>query len=273
MISRDLELVSFLQWALPRMGLRWRGFRKVRGQVGKRLRRRLSALKIADLESYADYLRANHSEWEFVRAACHITISRFYRDRAIMDTIFDQVLPDLAARARSSSRQRVTAWCLGIASGEEPYTLSLGWRYHRSSILPELRFEIVGVDSDSDMIERAKQGVYPASSLKELPVAWIDEAFIRYRGDFELRPQYREGVRFVEVDLANSLPVGTPDLVLCRNSVFTYFDDVGQDQVLEQLSLRMEKSSYLVLGAHETLPQPPRGFETIGPTSIYRLVR
>ncbi|MCZ6546022.1 MAG: chemotaxis protein CheR, partial [Chloroflexi bacterium] len=30
---KDTECVGFLQWALPRLRLHWRGFRKVRGQV------------------------------------------------------------------------------------------------------------------------------------------------------------------------------------------------------------------------------------------------
>jgi hypothetical protein len=32
----DAECVVFLQWALPRLGLRWQGFRKVRRQVCRR---------------------------------------------------------------------------------------------------------------------------------------------------------------------------------------------------------------------------------------------
>jgi hypothetical protein len=38
---RDAEGVEFLQWCLPRLGLRWPGFRKVRRQVYKRVARRL----------------------------------------------------------------------------------------------------------------------------------------------------------------------------------------------------------------------------------------
>jgi hypothetical protein len=41
--GRDAE-VEFLQWALPRLGLRWAGFRRVRRQVCRRLRRRVEAL-------------------------------------------------------------------------------------------------------------------------------------------------------------------------------------------------------------------------------------
>lgn len=35
------DCVAFLQWALPQLGLRWAGYRRVRGTVCRRLRRRL----------------------------------------------------------------------------------------------------------------------------------------------------------------------------------------------------------------------------------------
>jgi hypothetical protein len=36
--------VEFLQWALPRLGRRWAGYRKVRRQVCRRVRRRIEDL-------------------------------------------------------------------------------------------------------------------------------------------------------------------------------------------------------------------------------------
>ena len=44
---RDEDGVRFLQWALPCMGLRWPGFRKVRRQVLRRIDRRVVALGLA----------------------------------------------------------------------------------------------------------------------------------------------------------------------------------------------------------------------------------
>ena len=47
----DDSRVAFLKWCLPRLGLRWSGYRKVRGLVGKRLNRRLAELGLADLSA------------------------------------------------------------------------------------------------------------------------------------------------------------------------------------------------------------------------------
>jgi len=40
----DTDCTAFLQWALPQLDLRWPGFRKVRRQVCKRLKRRMNEL-------------------------------------------------------------------------------------------------------------------------------------------------------------------------------------------------------------------------------------
>ena len=80
---RDAEAVLFLQWALPRLRMRWPGFRRVRGQVAKRLRRRLAELRLPDLAAYRHRLEADEGEWDELDARCRVTISRFLRDRAV----------------------------------------------------------------------------------------------------------------------------------------------------------------------------------------------
>jgi hypothetical protein len=59
---KNSECVGFLQWALPRLGLRWRGFRKVRGQVCKRIDRRMRSLGIDEPAGYKAYLDSHSDE-------------------------------------------------------------------------------------------------------------------------------------------------------------------------------------------------------------------
>ena len=49
----DADCVAFLQEALPRLRLRWQGFRKVHGQVCKRLRWRMKELGIEGFAVYS----------------------------------------------------------------------------------------------------------------------------------------------------------------------------------------------------------------------------
>ena len=76
-LMSDADCTAFLQWALPRLNLRWPGFRKVHRQVCKRLKRRMSELQLTDFAAYRARLEADPAEWQILDQSCHITISRF----------------------------------------------------------------------------------------------------------------------------------------------------------------------------------------------------
>lgn len=100
----DKDCTTFLQWALPQLSLRWAGFRKVRGQVRKRLKRRMNDLGLADLADYRARLEADPAEWRVLDECCHITISRFFRDKGVFEVLRRHVLPEIAARAGQERR-------------------------------------------------------------------------------------------------------------------------------------------------------------------------
>ena len=59
---KDADCVALLQWALPRLGLRWAGFRKVRRRACKRVSRRMRELGLADARVYRERLEADPAE-------------------------------------------------------------------------------------------------------------------------------------------------------------------------------------------------------------------
>ncbi len=128
---KDTDCVAFLQWALPRMHLRWPGFRKVRRQVCRRIQQRLQTLGLCDLRAYRDYLERHTEEWSVLDRMTPITISSFYRDKAVWDFLWHEVLEHLAV-----GESGLRAWSIGCASGEEPCTLMLAWRFWRIASSP-----------------------------------------------------------------------------------------------------------------------------------------
>jgi chemotaxis protein methyltransferase CheR len=221
--SADASCVEFLQWALPRLGLRWAGFRKVRRQVCRRLRRRVRALNLASLDAYRAHLDAHPQEWAVLETFTPITISRFYRDRAVFAQLERAVLPALAAAAVAAQRDRRVAWSAGCASGEEAYTLTLMWNVALAARFPQLRLEVLATDVDPTMLRRAREASCEASSLHELPAPWRERGFVHRGGRYVLRAEHRRLVTVRHHDLRIRAPVGPFDLVLCRNAAFTYF--------------------------------------------------
>jgi chemotaxis protein methyltransferase CheR len=262
--------VRFLQWALPRLHMRWPGFRKVRKQVCRRIGRRTRELGLADLEGYRSWLEQHPVEWSHLDTLCRITISRFYRDRAVFDILAEQVLPILLDAARQRSDEILRVWSAGCGSGEEPYTLALIWHCALQKHFPGMDIDIVATEVDAQMLGRARAGRYAFASLKELPAHWRDRAFRRDDAWFCLEAEYRRGVRFVEQDLREEGPEGCFDLVLCRNLAFTYFDEERQREVVRRIVEAMHRGAALVIGAHERLPDNPELSPWFEKLAIYR---
>jgi chemotaxis protein methyltransferase CheR len=233
--------------------MRWQGFRKVRRQVCRRVSRRIAELGLSRADAYRAYLEANEDEWDVLTGLCRVTISRFWRDRATFDALRDVVLPALGPR--------VSAWSAGCASGEEPYSLVL------AAAEAGVEIHVVATDVDPVLLERAQRATYAESSLRHLPGELRARAF----DDGRLRPEFRDPVEFVQRDVLDGPPDGPFDLTLCRNLVFTYFDDERQLEVGRRLADSVRAGGALVVGAHEELPDGLTGFEPWpAARSVYR---
>lgn len=235
---RDEDCVAFLQWTLPQLGLRWAGFRKVRRQVCRRIAARLHELGLTDTASYRSYLESHSDEWARLDRLCRITVSRFWRDRAVFGALRDVVLPALGPS--------VQCWSAGCASGEEPYSLVL------AAADGGVTVEVLATDVDEALLERARRASYRESSLRDLPAHIRAGAF----DDGRLKHRHRAPVSFRLHDVRADPPQGTFDLVLCRNLAFTYFSDESQRSVAAHLHGSLRPGGALVIGIHET---PPAG--------------
>ncbi|GIK38934.1 MAG: hypothetical protein BroJett011_27670 [Chloroflexota bacterium] len=113
----DRDCIAFLQWALPHLRLRWAGFCKVRHQVCKRIDRRCRELGLPDVAAYRAYLTTQAAEWPILASLCRISISRFYRDRAVFDQLAHVVLPALAKSAltRNATNCAAGVWAALLA--------------------------------------------------------------------------------------------------------------------------------------------------------------
>jgi chemotaxis protein methyltransferase CheR len=260
----DPQGVQFLQWCLPRLHLRWRGFRKVRRQVYKRINRRLQELGLPNIAAYRAYLEDHPGEWPVLDDFCRIGISRFYRDRSVFQYLEHEVLPQLAQLAIAGGEDEIRCWSAGCARGEEPYTLAIIWRDRLAMQFPKLGLRIVATDIDFQAIRRAERGCYSASSVKELPTEWRTGAFVPIANELCLKDEYRTHVTFMAQDIREQEPEGLFHLILCRNLVFTYFDEALQQKTLQRLADRLAPGGALVIGRLESLPD---GFPGIQPWS------
>ena len=177
--------------------------------------------------------------------------SFFFRDNKPFDLFRDVVLPQLLESRASKKAFRI--WCAAASSGQEPYSLAMILK-EEAAKLAGWRHEIVGTDISTEMLAKAKAGVYSQFEVQRgLPVQMLVKYFKKRDELWEIDPALRAMVQYKEFNLLDSLrPLGNFDVVFCRN-VLIYFDQDTKGKVLGEISGLMPDDGVLFLGGAETV--------------------
>jgi chemotaxis protein methyltransferase CheR len=176
----------------------------------------------------------------------------FFRDKIPFEYFRDTIMP--ALMASHSRRRRIRIWCSAAATGQEPYSLAMILRELGAS-LSGFRVEILATDISTEVLEKAKTGIYSQFEVQRgLPIQQLIKFFSRV-GDasWQIAPELRAMVSFRQINLLNDFThLGSFDLVFCRN-VLIYFDQPTKIGVFDRLARVIEPDGFLVLGAAETV--------------------
>lgn len=258
------EYDAFLRDAFPLLGLSWRGYRRVRLGLRTRIRKRLIELNRKDLSSYLLILRRDGAERQHLGGMLAVTITRFFRDRDVW-LRFEQILfPELEALADGTA---VRVWSIGCASGEEPYTLSITWR---ESGRREKDLEVKGGDLSERCFARAAEGIYPESSVHNMPARLREKYLVPLEDGFQLAAAIRRSVSFAPFDWREDHWPRGFHWILCRNGIFTYLDVPGRLRALRKIEASVVPGGFLWIGGNEQLPAGADRWIRCAP-SLYRL--
>jgi chemotaxis protein methyltransferase CheR len=177
--------------------------------------------------------------------------SFFFRDKIPFDHFRDTIMPALlAARARE---RRIRIWCAAASTGQEPYSLAICLKDMKDRIAG-WRIEIVGTDLSTEVLERAKAGIYSQFEVQRgLPIQMLVKHFAQLGEMWQIAADIRAMVQYRPLNLlAEFSHLGEFDLVFCRN-VLIYFDQETKVGVLNRVARITAPDGYLVLGAAETV--------------------
>jgi chemotaxis protein methyltransferase CheR len=220
----------------------------VRKGVKKRIRRHMAELGCSTIEQYFTALSKPGA-----RADCEqclrVTISRFFRDPPLWQTLEDRILPHLSQVFPAPLR----IWSAGCASGEEPYSLAMLCQ----ALTPPLAPILLATDAQDDCLRRARQGEYSRGSLKELPETMQSRYFDLKGRQAVIRPHRLPPIDWQVHDLVNDPVQGEPfHLILLRNNLLTYYQGSVLQAAFLKVVSRLAPGGCLVIGRHEALPAP-----------------
>jgi chemotaxis protein methyltransferase CheR len=198
--------------------------------------------------------------------------SLFFRDMRPFDLFRNEILPE-KLKSRATTR-RLRIWCAACSTGQEPYSLAMILR-EEAVKLQGWTIDILGTDLSSEVIERAREGVYSQFEVQRgLPIQFLVKYFTQI-GDtsWRINDTLRSMVKFREYNLLDNLAsLGSFDIVFCRN-VLIYFDAETKRQVLDSISRLLPPDGVLYLGGAETVIGVNDRFKPIeGQRGVYGLV-
>ena len=237
----------------------------------RRLRERLTVLKLPSFAEYHHYLRFGtqaDAEWDEAIDLLTTNETYFFRQERQLRAFQNEVLPVLHQLARP--RRRLAVWSAGCSTGEEAYTI--GILLHQSNLFPrdepgELRWDIRvnGSDIARRCVAAARRGVYPESSFR-VTRDDVRRAFFHERPDgWHVSDTIRSLCHFGQMNLLDddrSRVFGKADAIFCRN-VLIYFDARARRTAIEVLYDRLNPGGVLLLGHSESLLNVSTAFELL----------
>ncbi len=241
--------------------------------VEARLRKRVRALGLARLNDYAAYLfeRGKLGE-ELVHIIDCVTTNKtdFFREPAHFEFLRDVAVPDLLA-LRKGRPSRLKVWSAAASTGAEAYTIAMVLQ-DMAEAGPPFTFSILGTDISTDVLTKARSGVYMTEMATPVPADLARRFVMLARNpaqrEVRIAPELRRLVRFERLNLMDPrYPVDKDiDVIFCRN-VLIYFDKPTQKAVLDRLCEHLRCGGYLFLGHSESMAGGDRiGMKQVLPT-------
>jgi chemotaxis methyl-accepting protein methylase len=241
--------------ALARRISKGAGF-AVEAYKDKCVRRRIAVrMRACGVHTYADYealLDRSPAEYERLRDALTINVTRFYRNAETWNLLRRDVFPRLCAPGGGEIR----VWSAGCSSGEEAYTIAVlvADELERVGRPGELcRLHLDATDVDRQSLERARAARYRPESVVEMPPELVRRCFEEDTQDLVVLPRLRDRVSVRTLDLSAGRPLRRDyHLIVCRN-VLIYFDRPMQERLFQLFADSLAPGGYLVLGKVESL--------------------
>ncbi len=123
---------------------------------------------------------------------------------------------------------------------------------HSSKKLP---VEFWGTDMNTEVLERARAGIYSPSSLRNLPSMALRDYFLSTPQGFLLSEDVKKGIHWVQHDFISENPPGMNfNIIFLRNNLLTYYDQPIRIGAFSQIQAALNDGGFLIIGNNERLP-------------------
>ena len=231
--------------------------------VYSRLGRRLRTLGLSHFSDYLTLLEDGDAvEWEAFTNSLTTNLTAFFREEHHFP-----VLAELLQRQKGNGP--MSLWCSAASTGEEPYSMAMTAVETFGTLKPPVK--IVATDIDTNVLMKARQGVYPMERLEKMSQERIRRFFLRGKGASSGQARVRDELRaLIDYRPLNLLDAswsirGPFHAIFCRN-VMIYFDKPTQYRILQKFVPLLHPEGLLFAGHSESFHHAANLFRPRGKT-------
>jgi chemotaxis protein methyltransferase CheR len=184
-----------------------------------------------------------------------------------------EILPKLHKTRPANEPIRIL--CAPSSTGEEPYSIALHL-LDEGVLVEERDFEIIGIDIDSKVLEKARKGVFSKRSVQFVPEHILKKYFTKEGNEYKIADFLTEAITFQMLNVMDKFrmkQLGKFDVIFSRNMLI-YFDDKSRREVAMTFYEMLKPGGYVFLGHAESMNRIVSIFKTIkaGKSIVYQKV-
>jgi two-component system CheB/CheR fusion protein len=194
------------------------------------------------------------------RAETHIVVAgvpaargAFFRDPDGLQALRGHVE---ALIARRSGGGPVRVWVAGCGTGAEAYTIAMICEEARRAAGGPAPLQIFATDPDPAAIASARQAIYGADAVGDVPPALLATYFSAEPPGHRIRAVIRDRLIFSVHDAARDAPFARIDVLVCRTLLPTLSPE-ARARALGAFHFALRGDGVLVVGAGDRLDQAP----------------
>jgi chemotaxis protein methyltransferase CheR len=215
-----------------------------KNQMMRRLDGFISRSKASNVAQYCHLLERDPEEREKLQNFLTINVSEFFRDLPHFKLLREKILPPMLQHNLT-----LNIWSAGCSNGAEVYSVAI----ILSRLSPYRTHRILATDIDSNIINHAATGgPYKASDIRNVPKDWVDKYFKIINDAYWIKDDMRKKVTFKEHDLTRDPFENNFDLIVCRNVVIYFSEDIKKSLRRKFLDA-LKPNGILFIGATETM--------------------
>jgi chemotaxis protein methyltransferase CheR len=236
-----MDLNYFEQWVFKDFGINLAAYKS--NQLHRRILSLMARVGVSSVEEYINLLKKDGAQRQKFLDFITINVTEFFRNPEIFEELSRKLQSELLNKNKD-----IKVWSAACSIGAEPYSIAM----ILDNLAPGGKHRILATDIDNTILEKAKKGEYASGDIKNVKKEYVDKYFIQSGEKYSISPKLRGIVSFKKHDLILERYETDFDLIVCRNVVI-YFNQDVKNEIYKKFSSSLKKGGLLFVGATESI--------------------